>query len=53
MVYGIAIVSTVHASRRSPSLIIGAIFNFLTFEFMFAMATMIHAFAAAFVLASG
>jgi hypothetical protein len=41
VVYGIAIMSTIHASRRTPSLIIGAIFMYLTFEFMFAMGTIL------------
>ena len=41
VVYGIVIMSTVHASRREPSLIIGALFVFLTLEFAIAMVTIL------------
>jgi hypothetical protein len=41
MVYGVVIMATVHASKRTPSLIIGGIFVFLTFEFALAMATIL------------
>ena len=41
MMYGIAILSVVHAAKRQPSLIIGAIFVFVTLEFAFAMLTIL------------
>ena len=41
VVYGIVLMSTVHASRREPSLIIGALFVFLTLEFAIAMVTIL------------
>jgi hypothetical protein len=41
VVYGIVIMSTVHASRREPSLFIGALFVFLTLEFAIAMVTIL------------
>lgn len=41
VVYGVIIMSTIHASRSTPSLIIGGIFVFLTFEFALGMTTIL------------
>lgn len=41
VVYGVVIMSAVHAAKREPSLIIGALFVFLTLEFAIAMVTIL------------
>lgn len=41
VVYGVIIMSAVHASKGTPSLIIGGIFVFLTFEFALSMTTIL------------